>query len=329
MKNPNNYRIIGVIAAIAVGLVASTTPAATTSTFAAASTNITFPVTAAFYYPWYAETWSVNGAHVNYRPTNGYYSSGDSVVVANHMAALNYGRINVAIASWWGQGTHNEATRIKLLLDKAAAANVKVAFYYEKEGSADPSTAEITADLHYLQTKYGSHPGAAQINGKIVVFVYNANDSTCAIVDKWKAANTIGAYIDLKVFPGYRACRSQPDSWHQYSPASAAEVQGSFMYAISPGFWRADEARPRLARDINRWRSNVASMKASTAKWHLITTFDEWGEGTAIESASAWSSASGWGQYLDALHGTQPSYPSSGPNPARSPAVSLSRVFRS
>jgi Fibronectin type III domain len=43
-------------------------------------------------------------------------------------------------------------------------------------------------------------------------------------------------------------------------------------------------------------------MVASNAPWQLVTTFNEWGEGTAIESANEWNSASGYGAYLDALH---------------------------
>ena len=43
-------------------------------------------------------------------------------------------------------------------------------------------------------------------------------------------------------------------------------------------------------------------MVASNKSWQLITTFNEWGEGTAVESANEWQSASGFGSYLDALH---------------------------
>ena len=43
-------------------------------------------------------------------------------------------------------------------------------------------------------------------------------------------------------------------------------------------------------------------MVASGARWQLVTSFNEWGEGTAVESAAEWASASGWGSYLDALH---------------------------
>ena len=38
----------------------------------------------------------------------------------------------------------------------------------------------------------------------------------------------------------------------------------------------------------------------------LITTFNEWGEGTAVESAQEWASASGYGSYIDALHDAIP-----------------------
>ena len=43
-------------------------------------------------------------------------------------------------------------------------------------------------------------------------------------------------------------------------------------------------------------------MVASRARWQLILSFSEWGEGTAVESAREWASRSGYGSYLDVLH---------------------------
>ena len=43
-------------------------------------------------------------------------------------------------------------------------------------------------------------------------------------------------------------------------------------------------------------------MVASGEPWQLVTTFNEWGEGTSVESAVEWASASGYGQYMDVLH---------------------------
>jgi hypothetical protein len=57
-----------------------------------------------------------------------------------------------------------------------------------------------------------------------------------------------------------------------------------------------------LARDTARFSKNVRDLVASKQPWQLITTFNEWGEGTAVESAKDWASASGFGTYLDALH---------------------------
>lgn len=265
---------------------------------------LSFPIRAAFYYPWFPETWTVGGQHVSYLPTSGYYDSSDSGVVDEHIAALDYGKVQVSIASWWGPSTHKENQRLPLLLQRTLAASspLKWALYYEKEGFGDPSVSALQSDLAYAATNYTSSAAYARVNGKPVIFVYNADDPDCSVADRWKQATGGQWYVVLKVMSGYRSCASQPDSWHQYAPAKAADEQNDFSYAISPGFWRADEPSPRLARDPSRWAQNVKDMVASGQPWQLITTFNEWGEGTAVESAAEWTSPSGHGAYLDALH---------------------------
>ncbi|HEV2907264.1 MAG TPA: hypothetical protein VGZ50_08120, partial [Actinomycetota bacterium] len=89
-------------------------------------------------------------------------------------------------------------------------------------------------------------------------------------------------------------CASQPDSWHQYAPAKPADSQSPHSYSIAPGFWKAGES-VRLARDISRWRVNVRDMSASGARWQLVVSWNEWGEGTQVEGSTqlgdAWLSA--------------------------------------
>jgi chitodextrinase len=266
--------------------------------------NLTFPARAAFYYPWFPETWTVGGQHVKYRPALGYYNSSDAAVAQSHVRQLQYGGFQAAIASWWGAGTHSESTRLPLLLDTTASlgSSLKWSLYHEMEGSSNPSVASLQSDLSYLASKYASHASYARIGGKPVIFVYNANDSSCEVADRWKQAAAGNWYVVLKVFPGYANCANQPDSWHQYAPASAVQSHLPHSYNISPGFWRADESTPRLARDLNRWQQNVKDMVASSARWQLVTSFNEWGEGTAIENALEWASVSGYGTYLDALN---------------------------
>jgi hypothetical protein len=269
-----------------------------------APTALSFPVRAAFYYPWYPETWTVRGHHVRYRPTLGYYDSSNSAVVRSHVRQLQYGRFEAAIASWWGPDTHFESTRLTLLLNTTVSlgSSLKWSVYYEPEGSQNPSVASLQRDLAYVASRYARHPAYARVGGKPVIFVYNENDSSCEVADRWRNATAGNWHVVLKVFPGYANCANQPSSWHQYGPATSPNVHLPHSYTISPGFWRADEASPRLPRDVARWQQNIRNMIASGARWQLVTSFNEWGEGTAIENAQEWTSASGHGGYLDALH---------------------------
>ncbi len=271
---------------------------------AAGDVQPSLPVRAAFYYPWFPEAWKQQGMNpfAHYRPSLGYYDGGSSAVIAAHISAMQYGRIGVGIASWWGIGSRTDS-RIPALLRAAASTTFRWSLYYEGEGRGDPTVAELHADLVYIRDHYGSARGFFRVNGRFVVFVYADGADRCGMVERWAAANAnVGAYIVLKVFPGFRSCSRQPDAWHQYSPAIAETFQAGYSYVISPGFWKANESSPRLARAVATWTQNVRAMVASGAPFQLITTFNEWGEGTAVESATQWASPSGYGQYLDVLH---------------------------
>lgn len=303
--------------------VATTTPTAvaTTTTAAATATTVatppptsaapsggttraqpSFPMRGAFYYPWFPEAWKQGGVYpyTNYEPSLGYYNGGDMQVVRQHIAAMQYGNIEMGISSWWGQG-HQTDNKFPTLLRAADGTAFRWSLYYEAEGSVDPTITQISSDLTYLNTKYGSDPSALRIDGRLVVFVYADALDSCGMVDRWKTANTVGVYVVLKVFGGYRDCVNQPDGWHQYGPASAASQQDLYSYSISPGFSLYGEA-VRLGRDLARWNQNIRDMVASGARFQLVTTFNEWGEGTPVESATQWATPSGYGAFLDALH---------------------------
>jgi hypothetical protein len=75
---------------------------------------------------------------------------------------------------------------------------------------------------------------------------------------------------------------------------------------ISPGFDEPSEGTARLPRDLTRWREDVAAMVNSNAAWQLVLSFNEWPEGTSVESARQWESPSGFGVYVDVLHEALP-----------------------
>ncbi|HEX4717383.1 MAG TPA: fibronectin type III domain-containing protein, partial [Thermoleophilaceae bacterium] len=265
-----------------------------------------FPVRGAFVYPWFPESWSQSGMNpfTHYHPSTGLYDSGSTAVVQQQIQAMQYGKIDLGIASWWGQGSKTDS-RISTLLSTTDAMNssFRWALYYEPEGQGDPTVAQLTSDLAYIRDHYGNDPSYYRVNGRFVVFVYADGADACGMADRWSQANAlINAYVVLKVFSGYRNCLNQPARWHQYAPAVAQDSQSGYSFAISPGFFKGNEATPRLARDLTRWNTNVRAMVASKAPFQLVTTFDEWGEGTSVESADEWTSSSGYGAYLDALH---------------------------
>jgi len=273
----------------------------------------TFPIRAAFYYPWFPETWGpVSNRYTHYTPTLGYYNSSDAATIDDHIARMEYAGINVGIASWWGQGSKTDQ-RISLLLAEAHSRNFYWTLYYEPA----LSSTQVALDLTYIATHYGSDPNFLHVNGKPVLFIYTRAVNSCTDVATWETANAGQFYLDPQVFAGYRLCSVQPASWHQYAPTSAEDKQTGYSFSISPGFWLASDAAPRLVRDPSRWRLNVQDMVASGAPWQLVTTFNEWGEGTAVEDAVQWQSPSQYGVYLDELssngHGLRVAAQSSAP----------------
>lgn len=290
-------------------LLAACTPAPAHSTPAPRPISAGIPVRAAFFYPWFPESWTQQGIKpfTQFHPAGGYYDSADPTIIDGQIRQMEYGHIGIGIASWQGRGTPTDG-RVGALLSQAIGHNFKWTLYYEAEGVGDPTSQQIQADLSYLAARYTMSTAYAQRKGKPVLFVYDAGDAkTCAKLARWHAAPAVASfYVVQKVFPGFADCPYQPDAWHQYAPASATERVPGFAYNVSPGFFKAGEAAPRLPRNIARFRDDVRKMNESQDPWQLVTTFNEWGEGTAVEPASEWTSASGYGAYLDALHAVAP-----------------------
>ena len=273
-----------------------------------------FPIRATFYYPWFPETWSQGGIDpfTNYRPSLGLYDSGDPSVIRAHLRAMRYGGIEVGISSWWGQGEPTDQ-RVRPLLRAATDTTFRWTLYYELEGYGDPAVDRIRADLRYIRSRYASDQSFLRQEGRFVLFVFSADDTGCGVVNRWARANTVGAYLVFEAFPGYLACPVQPDGWHLYGASAAEAALLPYSFSVTPGFWKAGE-EPFFVRDPARWVQDVSNMLGSGARWQLVTTFNEWGEGTSVESAEEWASDSGFGSYLDALHEATPSTPDPVPN---------------
>ena len=266
-------------------------------------------IAAAFYYGWYPSSFSNPGTH--YHPTAGQYDSNDLGTVKRQIDEMRYGGMQAAIASWWGPATWPNNPYGYQTVDRAFGVDLQAAhgtpfqwaLYFESGAPAfaDRSPAVLQSATQYIAAHYANDPNYLHIAGRPVIFVWpNAGDG-CDMVQRWHDVAP-GFYVVQKRFPNFQACAGQADSWHEYSPNLSQTEVKPWSFSVSAGFWRYDESTPRLARDPARYDGAVRAMAASTAQWKLVTTFNEWGEGTAVEPAAEWATASGYGVYLDILH---------------------------
>lgn len=278
-------------------------------------TNVT-PSLGTFYYPWTGGnpqispndtwkywkddghnppiTWASNylpDFDYGYNPYNELYSSKSDYTIKKQLILMKRGCIQFVISSWWGRDTYTDKSLdiiFKILSE--INSDIKFTIYYEKEGYGNISKDEIITDINYIKNKYANTPYYLKINGRPVIFVYNAGSLTkqkyIREAQKWSdIRNETGIYLILKVFSGYQDVYYLADSWHQYAPAKNFEKQGNYSAFISPGFHKYHNS-PRLAREnFTRFENDVIALKSANVKFKLIETWNEWGEGTGIEPA--------------------------------------------
>jgi hypothetical protein len=106
------------------------------------------PITAAFYYAWYPETWQPV-PHAT--PALGHYRSTDRSLILAHLRLLRRARVDAAIVSWWGR-SHSSDARLRrmMLIARQVHSPVKFAIYHEGEGQGNPSVASLDADITHV-----------------------------------------------------------------------------------------------------------------------------------------------------------------------------------
>ena len=276
----------------------------------------TAPYYGIFYYPWFGNpstngnwlAWGQGSARPPatwfshylpdldpnaFAPASELYSSRDPAVFYWQLNKLAEAKQEFGIASWWGQGHHTDVTMSMVLKDfmnrpDNPYPNFRWALYYEQESQGNPTVAQLVGDLNYIAENYAAQPSYFRIGGRPVIFVYSLGSDQADMVLRWNEARAQAQgnfYVVLKVFNGYRSVSPQPDGWHQYVPAARVDVQSGYSHVVSPGFWLDGESEPRLVRDVAAFHSAVQAMVNGTAPFRLVTSWNEWGEGTGVEPA--------------------------------------------
>jgi hypothetical protein len=220
------------------------------------------------------------------------YDSASDETLEWEIALMKRAMLDFVIVSWYGPGSYEDAvlrTIFKLAdsQESNSSSTLKWCVLYEREGQTDPDLAEIVRDLVYIGEAFGKSESYFRIDERLVIFVMADGNDSVSYAEKWReASNRVGGfYTVLKVFPNFIEVAGYADSWFQYTTGERFEFQGSFSAFASPGYWRYDEQRPRLERDVPEFAMALTRLYYEPVIFLLIESWNNWLEGSQVEPA--------------------------------------------
>jgi uncharacterized protein YraI len=266
----------------------------------------------AFYYAWYDQNTWTSGLPAD-QPAQT-YASGDRAAVERHVNQAQAAGIDALIQSWYGprEQDNQTETNFRTLLDVAAAHGFHAAVDVEVAGPFFPDKAAVTDALRYLLSTHAQNPAYLRYQGKPVIFFWRQGrfnpDEWAAIraqVDPDHASLWVAEGVDIAyqaVFDGHHlySVAWSPDVGRTLNDwgtrvrryASQNGLERLWVATAMPGYddTRTDRADAfRVDRRAGEYyRQTWAAAAASQPDWVVITSFNEWIEGTMIEPGQSY-----------------------------------------
>jgi len=245
-------------------------------------------------------------------PALGAYDSHDPNVIDRHCRWAKRAGIDTLIVSWWGHDSYCDRA-MQTILDVCGRHGLSACIYYETVPS--PQTAETAAqDIVKVLRRYGGHPAHLKIEGKPVVFVYGRALQEIGLTAWLKAVRIINkeyeqgftaigdqfSYGAARVFDGLHTYNTAgslqgmtPTDVRKWAPGTyrswveladgAAKIS---TLTVIPGYDDTKIRKPGLAVkrfDGELYRAQWDAAIEADPHWVLITSFNEWHEGSEIE----------------------------------------------
>jgi len=248
-------------------------------------------------------------------PTLGAYDSHDPAVIEQHCQWAKAAHIDTFIVSWWGHGDYTDRVMPKIL-DGCKQHGLQACIYYERVPK--PQTAQTAAqDIIKVLEKYGSHEAHLKVDGKPVVFIYGRAVGELGLTGWLEAVKLIKAgykdgatllgdqfsYGSARVFDGVHTYNTAGslgslaldgvDTWAAGTyPLWVQLADGAGKIStitVIPGYDDTKIRKPGLAVDrfdAELYRTQWRRAIEADPHWVLITTFNEWHEGSEIEPSA-------------------------------------------
>ena len=248
-------------------------------------------------------------------PMLGPYDSNDLEVIDRHCRWARDAGIDTLIVSWWGHGSPDDRALPKIL-DTCQKYNLSVTVYHERV-PGDESPEAAAKDILRLLKRYADHPAWLRVGAKPVVFVYvrsmnqlgpagwlraidqinkeytpgvvmmadRLDDAAALIFDGIHTYNTAGS---LRQASSEKACSFVDGAYGNWVELARHRRRISTLTVI-PGYNDTKIRKPGLRTgrlDGELYQIQWEAAIQASPDWVLVTSFNEWHEGSEIEPSA-------------------------------------------
>lgn len=263
-----------------------------------------------FYYPWYGNpsgptkrwrAWNPKKAYASKNtPLLGYYDSKDPAIIKKHIEYAKRAGIDGFIVSWWGINSFEDSI-FDNILRIAEKESFFVTIYYETAWDKH----SLLNDFSYIFNKYTKSNSFLKCQGKPVLFVYSRivknsrREDWEFIHDKLEKSGKefflIGDGFSENIIPIFDGIHLYDLGFHSLSAIRKIYQQGAmyhsvigglFVGTVMPGYDDTVIRKPGtvIDRRNGKYYKDMWEMALrNDPQWIVITSFNEWHEGSEIE----------------------------------------------